>query len=142
MCRLFNSLDAKLGKRSLWDILFWEQNGFNKWTFKTLWWSLIIRASLLSSLHNQLLWLLLLFKTIIVTFQHYGGIYPPLYLKRDYFAASTKLNIEMREFVYDVLCADFLSIIPQGIVYMELSLVLLEEKLWEKQDNRFQILLQ
>lgn len=64
-----------------------------------------------------------------MTFQHYGGIYPPLYLKRDYFAASTKLNIEMREFVYDVLCADFLSIIPQGIVYMELSLVLLEEKL-------------
>ena len=64
-----------------------------------------------------------------MTFQHYGGIYPPLYLKRYYFAASTKLNIEMREFVYDVLCADFLSIIPQGIVYMELSLVLLEEKL-------------
>ena len=64
-----------------------------------------------------------------MTFQHYGGIYPPLYLKRDYFAASTKLNIEMREFVYDVLCADFLSIIPRGIVYMELSLVLLEEKL-------------
>ena len=48
--------------------------------------------------------------------------------KRDYFAASTKLNIEMREFVYDVLCADFLSIIPEGIVYMELSLVLLPEK--------------
>ena len=72
-----------------------------------------------------------------MTFQHYGGIYPPLYLKRDYFAASKKINIESRELVYDVLSADFLSIIPEGIVYMELSLVLLPEKRWEKQHNRF-----
>ena len=74
-----------------------------------------------------------------MTFQHYGGIYPPLYLKRDYFAASTKLNFERREFIDDVLCADSLSIAPKGIVYMELSLVLLPEKLWEKQDNRFHV---
>ena len=72
---------------------------------------------------------LLLFKTIIVTFQHHGGIHSFMYLKRDYFAASTKHNFERREFIDDVLCADFLSIIPQGIVYMELSLVLLPEKL-------------
>ena len=74
-----------------------------------------------------------------MTFQHHGGIHSLMYLKRDYFAASTKLNFQWREFIDDVLCADSLSIAPKGIVYMELSLVLLPEKLWEKQDNRFHV---